>query len=169
MRKLLIAVGCVGVITILVLASSIVSSNDKTSMGRWIPSVIYRGFTNDGAGSKLGVFVITNASDSTCVRKSRYWLQVPSITRRSGKTIRSGSFLGSVATLKPGQFETVLVPVPTNGEAWRLYVFTRRDESVLKTVARDMITKPADRLGFRDFGDKFRNSECGIPSEWVEP
>jgi hypothetical protein len=169
MRKILISIGCVGMIAILVLALFLASSSGTSSTGAGVPSVIYCGHTNDGAGTMFGVFTVTNTSEFTYVRSSRFLLQIPSITRRAGMTIRRSAFAGSSLPLAPGQFETVLVPVPTNGEPWRLYMFTRRDESILKSAARDVITKPADRLGFRRFSDKFRNFEYGICSDWVEP
>lgn len=171
-RKMRVLVRWLGVIAILILASLIASQRGTnwTDNRPPFPLVVHRGFTNDGAGTKMALFVVTNASGSTWVRNSRYWLQVPYLpSRRAGKTVRQGNFVGGAGTLRPGQFETVFVPVPTNGDAWQLCIVVRRDESQIRAAARNLITKPADQLGFERFGDKFRNFDLGLSSDWVEP
>lgn len=166
MRKVRIFAGCLAVIVLLLFW--IMAAPAPSAAPARTPALMWMGETNDAVGSRLAIFVVSNRTETALTRQSQYWLQVQSGGIREGQTFARGVFTGT-RTLRPGQTEALVVSIPTNGMAWRLYIFAQRDEPQFKAAVRNLIVRPADRLGQRELGDKFRNFVYGVPSDWINP
>ena len=171
MRKKSIIAGC-AIISVLAVILSV------KCLLRFLPpgyptdgfvSVVHSGYTNDAAGNRLAVFVVTNQGDVPYARMDKYWLQTRFLGPREGKTISSGTFSTGQQTIQPGQSENLYVPAPLVNSPWRVYMFAKKNESVSVSWIRSTVVITADSLGKQEFADEFRNLVCGVQGHWIDP
>ena len=80
--------------------------------------VAFAGYTNDMKGEPVAAFRISNDSCVRIRRWDRYHIEIP-----YQSSLGPLFFHGQNVVLDSGQSETVLIPMPTNQESWRI-VFT---------------------------------------------
>jgi len=123
-------------------------------------SVSFLGYTNDATGIQLATFVLSNCNSFVVRRQAGYWIELPTPT---GGTNRISCWFSSSHDLNTGAFETVAVPVPTNGQSWRILLSIRTD---LGRAAETMHAVSFMIFGFRDtFLDR---KSYELRSDWIE-
>ena len=168
---MVIAVGCLTIALLIGVFFSTRPEPDRREITGSL-SVIHCGYTNDAAGTRFAVFVVTNQSLTTYARAARYWIQTPAITRRVGTNISNGTFPTGEQTLQAGQSERLLLPAPTNQVTWRIYLFAKR-AGAMRSV-QGAIIKSADGVGQHGIANTSSNYfeygvQYGIEGKWIDP
>jgi hypothetical protein len=83
----------------------------------------FAGYTNDPAGIRLARFALTNEVPLTI----RRWGVVRIDYHRQYTNASRAFILGGAASLRPGQSETVMLPIPSNQGSWKVKIFCSRD------------------------------------------
>ncbi len=102
-------------------------------------SVTFLGYTNDGSGTRLAKFTVTNLSPFTVARLPKCLICIAAPTPGAGWMPHSAILLPEFPRSKvlgAGKWEIVTVPPPTNQSPWRISLYLSNDARLAWTIKR---------------------------------
>ncbi|HSU53041.1 MAG TPA: hypothetical protein VLT36_03160 [Candidatus Dormibacteraeota bacterium] len=123
-------------------------------------SITFRGFTNNSAGGRVGVFAVSNHEPSA-VEWSGPVLEFPTPTNVMGQ---SGQFVPAHAMVPAGASVTLTVSSPANQSSWAVYLRVYPDVGTAREI-RWLVLDTLPKIGFKP-ANQIR--AYGIESEWIQ-
>jgi hypothetical protein len=123
-------------------------------------SITFRGYTNNSAGARVGIFAVSNHEPST-VEWFGPVIEFPTPTNVMG---HSGQFVPTHSMLRAGASTMLTVPPPSNHSLWAVHLRVYPDVGAAREI-RWFVLDTLPKVGFKP-GNQTR--AYGIESDWIE-